>query len=141
MSQNTLSQGQVPDWREMRRQAREERRAARGGGAWITGAVLILIGGLLLLQNFGMPILFNWWALFILIPAAACLTTAWRNFSRVGERWSAAVSAPAIVGLALLALTAALLFDLTVAWGVLGPVFLILLGAGALLDAFASHRP
>jgi uncharacterized membrane protein len=73
------------DWREQRhaecqarREAHRQRHAGRPYG-WIGGAILILLGGVFLLQNLNIPFLANWWALFILLPA-------FRGFSRrLGE--------------------------------------------------------
>mgnify|MGYP001316381740 CR=1 FL=1 len=48
---------------------------ARRGG-WIGGAILIFIGTVFLLKNFGFPFPENWWAVFILIPAVAAFAGA-----------------------------------------------------------------
>ena len=63
---------QQPDreWREMRRQERDERHGHvwRPGGSWLVGIILIGLGAIFLAQNFGYPIPHNWWALFLLLP-------------------------------------------------------------------------
>ena len=137
------------DWRSMRRQAREQRhamrsemraqrRAWRGNNSWAIGAVFILIGVLLMLQNVGALSLRNWWALFILIPAFGSLAAAWRIFENNGALVSPMVIGPLFTGLILFAITAAFLFELN--WGLLGPVLLILLGVSALLGALFWQR-
>ncbi len=133
MSQNQATNNPAPDWRDLRAQERAEHRAARGGGgAWIVGGIFIVLGGLLLLQNFGFPGLDNWWALFILIPAVGSLAAAWQVFQNNGDLFSAGVIGPAVVGLILLGVTAAFLFEINVAWGLIGPIILILVGLGVL---------
>ena len=54
---NDQSQNNEPlDRREARRQRREERREALGvpgGNTWIAGVILIVLGGVFLMQNMG----------------------------------------------------------------------------------------
>ena len=137
------------DWRSVRREQREqrhamrsemsaERRAWRGNNTWVVGAIFIVIGMLLLLQNFGTLSLHNWWALFILIPAVGSMATAWRIFENNGSLFSPMVVGPLFSGVILLAITAAFLFELN--WGILGPVILILLGVSALFGALFWQR-
>jgi hypothetical protein len=121
--------------REQRSEERWERRRARamGGGAWIGGAVLILLGVIFLMQNAGMIILHNWWALFILLPAIGSFVTAWNAYRINGGRFSAAVRGSLIGGLILTLIAAFFLVDLE--WGKLWPLVLILIGIGALFNA------
>jgi hypothetical protein len=102
----------------------------RNRSAWIGGAVLIGIGVLLMLQNFGVATLNNWWALFILIPALGSFATAWRIYRGNGEQLSSPVVGSLIGGLVLTAVTATFLFNMN--WAIVLPVVLILLGCGAL---------
>lgn len=99
---------------------------------WLGGAVLILIGLIFLLQNVSSFELRNWWALFILIPAIGSLGTAWRIYQTQG-RLNAAARGSVIGGLVLLLVAAIFLFNLN--WGRVWPVFLIVIGVGALLNA------
>jgi hypothetical protein len=114
----------------------QERREARGGaGAWIGGLLLIALGVIFLLQNQGITILNNlqnWWALFILIPAVGAFANAWRAFNQAGGRLNAAARGSLIGGLILTMVAAIFLFNLD--WGLLGPVLIILVGAGVLLN-------
>jgi hypothetical protein len=137
------------DWRTLRRQERKQRRAMRhemraqryawrGSNGWMIGAVFILIGVLLMLQNLGAVELRNGWALFILIPAFGSLAAAWRIFENNGALVSPIVIGPLFTSLILFAITAAFLFELN--WGILGPVLLILLGVSALLGTLFWQR-
>lgn len=119
---------------------RAERPIVRQSGRWLFGAILILVGMVLILQNLGMTTFYNWWALFILIPAAGALIGAWRSWSATGDVFSAAVVAPLIVGLVLLGIAATFLFELTVNWAWIGPLVLILIGASVLLGGFSERR-
>jgi hypothetical protein len=114
------------DWREERRARRRS-----GGEAWIGGFILIALGVIFLLQNFGGFHFRNWWALFILIPAIGSLGTAWSLSQRAGKLNRAARSA-LFSGLVLLLITAAFLFDLN--WNLLLPLLLIVLGLGMLIN-------
>jgi hypothetical protein len=151
MNDNQPNNNPAPDWRDMRARAREERRAMRdemraqrrawrGDSAWIVGAVLILVGLALTLQNIGAYTFHNWWALFILIPAVGSFGAAWAIFNNGGGQFSPAVVGPFLTGLVLLGITAAFLFELNLNWGIVGPVVLILLGVSALVGALVWRR-
>lgn len=130
-------QPQYSDWREMRRaekeQRREERRAWRGSRPfnWIWGAVLILIGLVLLLQNLTGTFSFNWWALFILIPAFWTFSAAWGNYQSNGRLTRTGRSS--LIGGAALTIIAAI-FLLNLNFSYLWPVLLILGGLSVLLS-------
>jgi len=118
------------DHRAARRQRIAERRAGRSG-SWIGGAVLILIGVFLMLNNLTGFSLRNWWALFILIPAMGAFGNAWRIYQK-DERLSASARASLISGFILTMVTAIFLLNLD--WTLLGPVLLILAGLGLLIN-------
>jgi cation transport ATPase len=129
---NNENQPQYYDRRAARRQRIAERRAMRsGGGSWILGAVLILVGIFFLLQEYTSFELQNWWAFFILIPAVGAFGNAWRVY-RNGGRLSMPARASLISGF-LLTMVAAI-FLLNLDWGILGPVLLILAGIGVLVN-------
>ena len=122
------------DWRELRRQERTARRAERhaGGYSWVGGVVLILLGAIFLLQNTGLMRGFeNWWALFILIPAASSFATAWRLYQQAGKAWTPAATGPLLGGLILSSLAALFLLGLDI--GMWWPLFLIMGGIAILL--------
>lgn len=119
--------------RERRREERREARAERRGtGPWIVGAVLIVVGLVLLAQNFGISTLNNWWALFILIPAVGALANAWRAYNAAGGHLTGSARGSLIGGLILMMITAVFLFNLN--WSLLGPILIILAGVGLLIN-------
>lgn len=102
-------------------------------GAWIGGLVLIVIGVIFLVGNLTDFRLNNWWALFILIPAVSTLGNAVRIYRR-DEKLGSEGRGSLIGGLILLFITSAFLFSWD--WGNIWPFFLIIGGAGLLLNAF-----
>lgn len=100
----------------------------------VAGGVFIFLGLVFLVRNVTGFSLQNWWALFILIPAAGSLATAYSMFHRNGDRVTASSQGPLIGGLVLLAVTAIFLFDLD--WGVVWPAFPILIGLSLILSSF-----
>lgn len=107
-------------------------RNGRPNSTLILGVILVLLGIVFLVQNVTDVDLgnWNWWALFILIPAIASLGAAWRVYQSQG-RFVPAVRGPLVGGLVLLLVATILLFDLD--WGTMWPLFLVIAGVGALL--------
>jgi hypothetical protein len=99
-------------------------------GPWIGGVILIVLGVIFLLQNFGFPLPDNWWAVFILIPAAGAFSSAWSLYERAGRTVTAGVRGAAIGGVILTLLAAAFFFGFD--FGKFWPVILIALGVAAL---------
>jgi hypothetical protein len=130
------------DWRAQRRaerMARREARLQRYGRrpyGWIWGAILILLGLIFLLQNLGLPILFNWWAVFILIPAIWAFVAAWNIYQDNG-RLTRAAAGSLTVGILLTLLTVILLLNLEL--GMYWPILLILGGLILLASAFVPR--
>lgn len=118
--------------RAERRQRIEERRAMRAGGEWIGGALLLLIGLLLLGRNLNFTAFDNWWALFIMLPAIGSFSTAWGMYQAAGGRFTMRARSAMLVGLVLTAVTVMFLFNLN--WTILGPALLILAGVGLLIN-------
>lgn len=103
------------------------------GSSWIGGLVLILIGLYFLLGNLlGFAYVANWWAFFILIPAAYSLSRAWNSYRRHG-RLTERGQSHLIGGLLIGAVAFIFLFGLS--FGNWWPLFLIIVGFGALLKA------
>lgn len=98
---------------------------------WVVGLIVVLVGVVMLLNNFGSLHLNNWWALFILIPAIGSFTTAY-NFYRHQGRFSASVRGSLIGGVVLTFITIVFLFSLD--FGQMWPVFLIVAGVAILLN-------
>ena len=97
------------------------------------GLILIAIGTYFLLLNFTDFRLDNWWALFILIPAFGSLGKARDEYRAAGHMNKAARGA---LGGALITglVAAAFLFNLD--WGLIWPLFLIIVAVGALLGTW-----
>ena len=107
-------------------------RSPRSSG-WLVGVVLIAVGVVVLLINLDViQAAFNWWALFILIPALAAFVSAWNAYREDG-RLSRRSRGSAMGGLFIL--TVALIFLLDLNWGDMWPVFIILAGLAALLTS------
>ncbi|HWA19230.1 MAG TPA: hypothetical protein VG757_09545 [Devosia sp.] len=118
------------DWREMRREERRARRADRH--AWANGApigalVLIALGLVLFLQNFGLHLPENWWAFFFLIPAVGSFVTAQRRYQQDGKI-DGEVIGLMVSGAIFAGLFAAFYFRFD--WGYFGPIVLIAIGIG-----------
>ncbi len=105
----------------------------RHSSNWIVGAILILGGIFILLQNLNNFHLYNWWALFILIPAAGSFERAWSYYQSSGGRLTARARSAFVGGLILSLIAATFLFGLK--WSILGPALLILVGLSLLLNA------
>lgn len=133
ISQAPAPQSVYQDPRAQRRAERAARRAERRlqGPSWVGGGILILLGVIFLLQNFGVVYAFNWWALFILIPAIGAFGAAWNTYTRTGH-FGAAARGSFIGGIVLTMIAAAFLFDLNLE--LVFPVILILAGFGILLN-------
>jgi hypothetical protein len=99
---------------------------------WIWGIILIILGGLFLLQNFSTFHLLNWWAIFILIPAAGSFVTAWRNYQASGRLTSSARSS--LFG-GVIFTTVAIIFLLNLDLGRWWPVFLVAAGLAVVINA------
>jgi hypothetical protein len=130
------SQPESLDRRAARRQRRAERLADPSrGGAWIAGVILIVLGGMFLLRNTGnldLPLLENWWALFILIPAIGAFDTALRAYRNADNQVTAVVGSSLLVGLVLTAVSAAFFFEIS--WGYFGPLLIIATGIGIIFN-------
>jgi hypothetical protein len=145
--------GPSPNWRDLRQQERDARRAERhawrgqqGGHHWhggppIGALVLIVIGVMVLLGNFGFHLAGHWWAALILVPAVGLLVTAIRFYRADGEA-NGRVIGPAIGGFVLLALALSLFFGFHGA-GFMWPVVLIAVGAALIArrNWWLRHRP
>lgn len=103
-------------------------------GAVIGGIVLIGLGVIFLLQNFGLFYIGNWWALFILLGTAVAWGSAWHIYQNNGQRITPAVSGAFIGGIFPLAVALIFLFNLN--WSTMWPVFLIIAGVSVLSRSF-----
>jgi len=101
------------------------------------GLVLILLGFIFLAQQFGDFSFYNWWALFILIPAFSAFGSAYGIWRKAG-RFNIGVWSTFYGGLFPLVVALIFLFDLD--WGDYWPVFVILGGFGMLVSGLPFNR-
>ncbi len=80
-------------------------------GQKIAAYILIGLGVLFLLGQFGLNLSFNWWAIFIALPGLAMLNNVYRAYSSQGKLENNDFVQGAI-GLFLILLAASFLFDL-----------------------------
>jgi hypothetical protein len=106
------------------------------GGAVFSGIVLIGIGVIFMMQNFGLLYVGNWWALFILLGTAGAWGSAWHTYQNNGKRITSAVTGAFIGGIFPLAVALIFLFNLD--WGAMWPVFLIIAGVSVLSRSFVA---
>lgn len=135
--------GSGANWRDMRRAERRARRQARWGmsddrGVPVGALILIAVGVIVLLGNFGLQIPGHWWSVLLLVPAVGLLVTAIR-FYRVDNTFGGRAMGPLIGGLVLLAMALAIFFGLD--WGVFWPIVLIAIGAGIIVRRGQPPRP
>lgn len=108
--------------------AQEKQAVNRWGNEWIMGAVLILVGGVLLLRNATGFAFENWWVLFWLIPLGGMVSAILGQY-RANGRFNSGL----LIGvLFMLVMMAVFLFNLN--WGTLWPVFFIFGGIAVLLN-------
>ena len=116
------------------------KREWRSQSGWLAGVVVIAIGVLFLLHNFGLRLVFfeyhNWWAIVILIFSLAPLSMAYRHYREAGKMDANMVyyltSAASI-------LTVGLIFLLHLRWDRWWPLFVIYGGCWMLVRR--SYRP
>lgn len=116
--------------RRERRAARREERRLQWGGAPIGAIILVVVGVVLLAQNFGFEPIHNWWALFLLIPAVGGLVAAIRRYRSNGEQITGEVISSLVAAVIFAGLCAAFLLDF--GWSMFLPILLIAIGAGIL---------
>lgn len=104
---------------------------------WIWGIVLVILGGLFLLQNFSTFHLINWWAVLILIPAAGSFAAAWRRYQASGRLTSSTRST--LFG-GIIFTVVALIFLLNLDLGRWWPIFLVTAGLAVVLNALFPDR-
>ena len=104
----------------------------RSPNLWI-GLIFVFGGIAVLLNQLGLlPFELNWWALFIMMPAAGFLSGAYNRFRANENLLSMEVTFPALIGLFLVALSISLLLGgaWDINWGLLWPFIIILIGLG-----------
>ncbi|MBN2046053.1 MAG: hypothetical protein JW757_13605 [Anaerolineales bacterium] len=98
---------------------------------WIMGIVLIVVGGLFLLDSFNILDIrmTNWWAVFLLIPGLSMAVNGWRGYQ---ETQSVSARNSGMWGLILIMIAFSFFFNIS--WNLIFPV--VLIGVGAYLLFF-----
>ena len=99
---------------------------------WI-GLIFIFGGIAVLLNQLGwLPFELNWWALFIMMPAAGFLSGAYNRFRSHGNLFSMDEAFTALIGLFMVGLSISLLVGAAwnFNWSLLWPVIIIIIGLG-----------
>ncbi len=101
------------------------------------GLIFIIGGGVVMLNQFDiLPFELNWWALFILLPAAGFLNGAYQRFVSNDKQLSPDILFPGFMGIFLAFLSVSLLLGSAwnINWGNLWPIMLILVGVGMMFN-------
>jgi len=101
------------------------------------GISVVLVGLTFLLQEAGVVHLDNWWAIFLVVPAAGSFVNVVRRYRQEGQV-SRKVTAPLISGVATLILAVFFLFNMDI--GKLWPVFVILAGISILFGYIFRNK-
>lgn len=104
---------------------------------WLGGAILILVGVVLLVGQLTQFQLQNWWALFIFIPAFGSLANAWSELKYYKQLTSSARGS-LVAGIFLTCL--ALIFLLQLDLGRWWPLLVIVAGVAMLLAAVGREK-
>ena len=113
----------------------EESHNSAKNNSWVAGVILIAIGLVFLATNLGGFTLNNWWALFILIPAAFTFGNAVTDYKENG-RLTKKGRGDLTGGLIMSLIGCTFLFSWD--WGKIWPMFLIIGGISALLNSWSD---
>lgn len=115
----------------------QKKRSTSKDGAWF-GILLILAGLILFAQQAGwLGPRFNWWALFILIPAFGSLTGAYYALQTSGRINAAARSS---LGSAVILFTLTFILLLGLDWSLYWPLMIIAPGIAILLNGLGGRQ-
>ena len=97
------------------------------GLIFVFGGIALIINQLNLL-----PFELNWWALFIMLPAAGMLNGAYNRFRAKNNLFTTDIGITALIGLFMVGLSLSLLVGASwnINWGLLWPAIIILIGLG-----------
>ena len=133
-TQNTGSQNTAPrDWREMRRQDREERREMRHRWpfhGFFTGMVLVLLGVLFLLNETGAINGDTWWQALLIGLGVISIANGIARYFYPGYHWGS--FGKIVCGIVLISVGIIFLLGVSSWW----PIVLIVAGAAFLLRFF-----
>lgn len=103
------------------------------------GVMLVFVGTILMLMQLDvLNVGFNWWAIFIFLPAFGSLDTTWRLFLK-NRKLDAGVRSSLGGAIILFTLGFMFLFDLD--WSVFWPLMLIAPGIMIFLNGFPTRNP
>ncbi len=115
-------------------ETQEKNKGDRKQSSSIWMGLIFIFGGIaVLLNQLGLlPFELNWWALFIMMPAAGFLSGAYNRYRSNENLFSMDVAFPALMGLFMIALSISLLVGdaWNVNWSLLWPFIIILIGLG-----------
>ena len=106
-------------------------RRSRKNNDWVGGVILIGLGLIFLMGSFNIQLFANWWALFILVPGILNLSNGLQARWEDG-RFSHRARGSLMGGLFMSVIGAAFLFGIS--WSYIWPLFIIIVGIGALLN-------
>lgn len=105
---------------------------SQSSNLWL--GIIFIFGGIAVLLNQLDLLSFelNWWALFIMLPAAGMLNGAYNRFRSHGNVFSMDVAFTALIGFFLVALSFSLLVGASwnINWSLFWPAIIILIGLG-----------
>lgn len=122
--------GQVPVGPTQPENRRLHGREDKPKAKWFVGVLLIALGVIFLLENFGFVFSENWWALFIYIGAAAVFANMVREWRSAG--WFDSRAAGSLT-FGLVLTTVATIFILNLMWDTYWPLILVAVGAGIVI--------
>jgi len=95
------------------------------GLIFVFGGIALIINQLNLL-----PFELNWWALFIMLPAAGMLNGAYNRFRANDNLFTTDIGITALIGLFMVGLSLSLLVGASwnINWGLLWPAIIIVIG-------------
>jgi hypothetical protein len=115
------------------------RYGSHSSALWV-GMALVIVGGMLLLDNMGIHLFWfnvNWWALFMLIPAAMILNKGYQGYLANGQQFEGEARRQLIIGGVIAAMAIFFLFGLNTV--MLWPALLILAGALLLINTTTNR--
>ena len=97
------------------------------GLAFIAGGVMVLLN-----QSGWLSVNFNWWAIFIVIPAIGSFGNAYNRYRTTNNLFDMGVMMPALIGLFMIGLMFNLLSGngWNFNWNLLWPLMFIIIGLG-----------
>ena len=110
----------------------DKRKKNQSSNLWL--GLIFVFGGIALIINQLnlLPFELNWWALFIMLPAAGMLNGAYNRFRANDNQFSTDIGITTLIGLFMVGLSFSLLVGASwnINWSLLWPAMIILIGLG-----------